>query len=97
MLVLHDPEFVAEVESNKREILAARGMERRTAAITFQDFVNLVSFAKFESESANEGRLTPVCVSNRKLSAIVQLVILIFIYFCQAGNSFRNGEQKIKK
>lgn len=41
--VLKTPEFVAEVAPNKRDILAERAQERKTPAITFQDFVNIVS------------------------------------------------------
>lgn len=40
--VLKTPEFVAEVAPNKRDILAERAQERKTPAITFQDFVNIV-------------------------------------------------------
>lgn len=41
--VLNQPEFAAEVDANKRDILVERAMERKTSAITFQDFVNVVS------------------------------------------------------
>ncbi|KAG8326814.1 hypothetical protein J6590_032647, partial [Homalodisca vitripennis] len=41
--VLKTPEFVEEVTPNKRDILAERAQDRRTTAITFQDFVNVVS------------------------------------------------------
>lgn len=41
--VLNNPEFVAEVDANKRDILLERAQERATTAITFQDFVNVVS------------------------------------------------------
>ncbi|KAK6624244.1 hypothetical protein RUM44_011103 [Polyplax serrata] len=40
--VLMNPEFVAEVDSNKREILLEKAQEKKTTAITFQDFVNVV-------------------------------------------------------
>jgi rhomboid-related protein 1/2/3 len=41
--VLNNPEFTAEVDANKRDILLERAQERSTTAITFQDFVNVVS------------------------------------------------------
>ncbi|XP_046660850.1 protein rhomboid isoform X1 [Homalodisca vitripennis] len=41
--VLKTPEFVEEVTPNKRDILAERAQDRRTTAITFQDFVNVMS------------------------------------------------------
>lgn len=41
--VLKTPEFVEEVTPNKRDILADRAQDRKTSAITFQDFVNVVS------------------------------------------------------
>jgi hypothetical protein len=41
--VLNSPEFAAEVDANKRDILLQRAQERSTTAITFQDFVNVVS------------------------------------------------------
>ncbi|KAK7790809.1 hypothetical protein R5R35_012064 [Gryllus longicercus] len=40
---LRQPDFLAEVDANKRDILAERARERRTTAITFQDFVNVMS------------------------------------------------------
>lgn len=41
--VLKNPDFIAEVDANKREILAEKAQEGKTSAITFQDFVNVVS------------------------------------------------------
>jgi hypothetical protein len=41
--VLNNPEFIAEVDANKRDMLLERAQERSTTAITFQDFVNVVS------------------------------------------------------
>jgi rhomboid-related protein 1/2/3 len=41
--VLNNPEFIAEVDANKRDMLLERAQERSTSAITFQDFVNVVS------------------------------------------------------
>lgn len=41
--VLNNPEFIAQVDANKRDILLERAQERTTTAITFQDFVNVVS------------------------------------------------------
>jgi hypothetical protein len=41
--VLNKPEFIAEVDAHKRDILLERAQERSTTAITFQDFVNVVS------------------------------------------------------
>jgi len=41
--VLNQPEFIAEVDAHKRDILLERAHERTTTAITFQDFVNVVS------------------------------------------------------
>ncbi len=40
---LKTPEFIAEIAPNKREILIEKAHERKTSAITFQDFVNIVS------------------------------------------------------
>lgn len=37
------PEFVAAVDLHKREQLAAKALTPTTSAITFQDFVNVVS------------------------------------------------------
>jgi hypothetical protein len=46
--VLNKPEFIAEVDVHKRDILLERAQERSTTAITFQDFVNVVSrFPRF--------------------------------------------------
>ncbi|XP_049855443.1 uncharacterized protein LOC126336008 [Schistocerca gregaria] len=39
--VLNQPEFAAEVDAHKRDILLERALERKTSAITFQDFVNV--------------------------------------------------------
>ncbi|GFG39064.1 hypothetical protein Cfor_11171, partial [Coptotermes formosanus] len=39
--VLSNPEFIAEVDAHKRDILLERAQERTTTAITFQDFVNV--------------------------------------------------------
>ena len=41
--VLKSPDFITEVDANKREILQEKAQERKTSAITFQDFVNVVS------------------------------------------------------
>ncbi|GAB6033655.1 hypothetical protein CHUAL_013717 [Chamberlinius hualienensis] len=43
LLALESPEFQSEVEPNKRELLANKARERKTTAITFQDFVNVMS------------------------------------------------------
>jgi len=49
--VLNKPEFIAEVDAHKRDILLERAQERTTTAITFQDFVNVVSnFCRFHLE-----------------------------------------------
>lgn len=40
------PEFVAAVDLHKREQLAAKSLTPTTTAITFQDFVNVVSTLK---------------------------------------------------
>ncbi|EEB17924.1 conserved hypothetical protein [Pediculus humanus corporis] len=39
--VLKSPDFITEVDANKREILQEKAQERKTSAITFQDFVNV--------------------------------------------------------
>lgn len=41
--VLKTPEFLDAITPNKRDILLDRALERNTTAITFQDFVNIVS------------------------------------------------------
>ncbi|RZF49028.1 hypothetical protein LSTR_LSTR011390 [Laodelphax striatellus] len=41
--VLKTPDFVSEVTPNKLELLVERAQDRRTTAITFQDFVNVMS------------------------------------------------------
>lgn len=43
IIALHTQDFVSQVEPNKREILAEKAQQRLTSAITFQDFVNVVS------------------------------------------------------
>lgn len=43
--VLKRPEFLDEIGQAKREILAERAQS--TSAITFQDFVNIVSYFYF--------------------------------------------------
>lgn len=48
--VLKTPEFVEEVTPNKRDILADRAQDRKTSAITFQDFVNVVSTIPLPSD-----------------------------------------------
>ncbi|CAB3382984.1 Hypothetical predicted protein [Cloeon dipterum] len=45
VVALHSPDFVSQVEPNKREILAEKAQQRLTSAITFQDFVNVVQVA----------------------------------------------------
>lgn len=42
--LLETPEFVAEVAPNKKDMLIERAQEGKSPAITFQDFVNIVSF-----------------------------------------------------
>lgn len=42
------PEFVAAVDLHKREQLAAKALTPTTTAITFQDFVNVVSTRRAE-------------------------------------------------
>ncbi|KAI5698321.1 hypothetical protein M8J76_000696 [Diaphorina citri] len=41
--VLKTPDFINAITPNKRDILLDRALERKTTAITFQDFVNIVS------------------------------------------------------
>ncbi|XP_065338239.1 protein rhomboid [Cloeon dipterum] len=43
VVALHSPDFVSQVEPNKREILAEKAQQRLTSAITFQDFVNVMT------------------------------------------------------
>jgi len=40
---LRSPEWRAEIPTNKRDILLSRAKESRVQAVTFQDFVNVVS------------------------------------------------------
>ncbi|KAL1452881.1 hypothetical protein WDU94_007067 [Cyamophila willieti] len=40
--VLKTPDFIQAITPNKRDILLDRALERKTTAITFQDFVNIV-------------------------------------------------------
>ncbi|KAK7601328.1 hypothetical protein V9T40_008769 [Parthenolecanium corni] len=54
--VLKTPEFVAEVAPNKRDILAERAQERKTPAITFQDFVNINEGEKMNVKENKECR-----------------------------------------
>lgn len=53
--VLKSPDFMAEVDDNKREILAERAHEGKTSAITFQDFVNVVSSNFFPQNKETGG------------------------------------------
>lgn len=43
MTALNSPEWKAEIPINKRDILLTRAKESRVQAVTFQDFVNVVS------------------------------------------------------
>lgn len=43
MTALNSPEWKAEIPTNKRDILLTRAKESRVQAVTFQDFVNVVS------------------------------------------------------
>ena len=58
--MLRDPDFCNQVPSNKQLILAEKAAERKTTAITFQDFVNVVS--------ASASRLVSTCPGNKDLS-----------------------------
>lgn len=52
--VLKSPEFIAEVDINKREILAEKAQEGKTSAITFQEFVNVVSLSSENKKYGEE-------------------------------------------
>ncbi|KAJ8681533.1 hypothetical protein QAD02_017325 [Eretmocerus hayati] len=43
ILALSSPDWIAEIPENKRDILYIRAKESRVEAVTFQDFVNVVS------------------------------------------------------
>lgn len=43
LAALKSPEWKAEIPANKRDILLTRAKESRVQAVTFQDFVNVVS------------------------------------------------------
>lgn len=43
LAALRSPEWKAEIPTNKRDILLTRAKESRVEAVTFQDFVNVVS------------------------------------------------------
>ncbi|KAL0103572.1 hypothetical protein PUN28_017676 [Cardiocondyla obscurior] len=43
LAALKSPEWKAEIPTNKRDILLTRAKESRVEAVTFQDFVNVVS------------------------------------------------------
>lgn len=43
LAALKSPEWEAEIPPNKRHILLIRAKESRVQAVTFQDFVNVVS------------------------------------------------------
>ncbi|XP_051169472.1 uncharacterized protein LOC127286889 [Leptopilina boulardi] len=43
LVALRSPDWLAEIPVNKRDILFVRAKETRAHAITFQDFVNVVS------------------------------------------------------
>lgn len=43
MTALNSPEWKTEIPTNKRDILLTRAKESRVQAVTFQDFVNVVS------------------------------------------------------
>ncbi|KAF4527309.1 hypothetical protein B566_EDAN001084 [Ephemera danica] len=71
LVVLRSPEFEAQIEPNKREILTEKAAERKTSAITFQDFVNVlgrccvVILGPFITPAA----VVVVCVWNRRAQA----------------------------
>lgn len=43
LAALKSPEWKVEIPPNKRDILLTRAKESRVEAVTFQDFVNVVS------------------------------------------------------
>lgn len=43
LVALRSPEWKTEIPANKRDILLTRAKESRVEAVTFQDFVNVVS------------------------------------------------------
>ena len=43
LIALRSPEWIVEIPVNKRDILYLRAKESRIEAVTFQDFVNVVS------------------------------------------------------
>lgn len=43
LTALNSPEWKAEIPTNKRDILLTRAKESRVQAVTFQDFINVVS------------------------------------------------------
>ncbi|XP_076029865.1 uncharacterized protein LOC143018393 [Oratosquilla oratoria] len=54
------PEFVAAVDEHKREVLALKAQTPTTSAITFQDFVNVVSV--HETSSLGSSLRLPQCI-----------------------------------
>lgn len=43
LMVLNSSDFVKSISQEKRDILIERARQSKTSAITFQDFVNIVS------------------------------------------------------
>lgn len=50
LVALKSPEWKTEIPANKRDILLTRAKESRVQAVTFQDFVNVVSTFKMASD-----------------------------------------------
>lgn len=58
LAALRSPEWKTEIPANKRDILLLRAKESRVQAVTFQDFVNVVStVCIIEKQSFNRMRL----------------------------------------
>ncbi|EZA48792.1 hypothetical protein DMN91_004765 [Ooceraea biroi] len=50
---LRSPEWRVEIPANKRDILLTRAKESRVQAVTFQDFVNVVSLERYTACACN--------------------------------------------
>ena len=75
------PEFVAAVDLHKREQLAAKSLTPSTTAITFQDFVNVVSTASNFSFLFGDGVNIIFC-SSFVLYVVFGLSLKLYYFSC---------------